>query len=174
MSREEFDKLLQHEYDGIREYDNPLPGWWKSVFAASIVFAIVYCIYYHGGGPGMSEADEYKAELKEYAALQAKIAEKTGKVDEKTLADLSKNSAALESAKKVFNKNCVACHGFKAEGKIGPNLTDDHQIHGNTRVDIYNTIKNGVPAKGMIAWSKVLKHAELLNVAAYIATLPVE
>jgi len=30
MSDEE--RLMDHEYDGIQEYDNPLPGWWRAAF----------------------------------------------------------------------------------------------------------------------------------------------
>jgi len=170
MSKTEFDKLMDHEYDGIREYDNPLPGWWTGIFIATILFSVVYWAFFHLGGPGLSETESYEAEMKAFAAVQAKQAAETGP-DEATLAQMQANPAALADAKALFAKHCLACHGANGEGKIGPNMTDSHQIHGSTRVDIYHTIKNGVPAKGMISWEKVLKPAEMMNLTVFVASL---
>ena len=171
MSEAEFDKLMDHEYDGIREYDNPLPGWWTGLFIVCILFALGYWLYYHWGGPGLSVEAAYQQEMDEWSERQAKLAEKTGKVEEGMLASLATNDGALAEGRKIFVKNCVACHDQQGQGKIGPNLTDLHQIHGNTRVDIYNTIQLGVPAKGMISWQKVLRQSEMMRVAAYVSTL---
>ena len=55
------DRLLDHEYDGIQEYDNPLPSWWVWVFWATIIFSGAYIMYYHVGiGPTVH--DEFEAQ----------------------------------------------------------------------------------------------------------------
>ena len=57
------DHLLDHAYDGIQEYDNPLPGWWKWLFIASIIFTPPYFFFYHNGTEGRSMADRYDRNL---------------------------------------------------------------------------------------------------------------
>ena len=47
-------RLLHHEYDGIQEYDNPLPFWWSGIFVLCTVYSAVYVYWYHAGGPGKS------------------------------------------------------------------------------------------------------------------------
>jgi cytochrome c oxidase cbb3-type subunit III len=170
-AKTEYDKLMDHEYDGIREYDNPLPSWWSGIFILSIVFAVGYWIYYHAGGPGLSETQEYEAEVKAVLALQAKAAAKSGPVSNDVLAALTKDSGEMDKAKTIFATRCLACHGPKGQGLVGPNLTDNFQVHGSTRSDIYKTIRDGVPAKGMQAWGKLLKPDELKRIAAFVGTL---
>lgn len=171
MSEVERDHLLDHSYDGITEYDNPLPSWWKGIFIASIVFSLGYWVYYHAGGPGLSIEEVYAEEMRVAAEQQAKAAAASGAVDEKTLAQLATNPSAIAEAKASFDVKCTPCHGMHAEGKIGPNLTDLYQIHGTKRVDIYRTIYDGVPSKGMISWGKQLKPEEIMKLAAYVSTL---
>lgn len=172
MSKAEFDKLMDHDYDGIREYDNPLPSWWSGVFIASIAFSAVYWLYFHWGGPGKSETQVYAEELVELEKERAAELAKAGKVDEQALTQLAANATAVANGKKVFATYCVVCHLEQGQGKIGPNLTDEHQINGTTRVDIFKTISNGGrPGKGMQAWNKQLKPEEMMSVAAYVSTL---
>lgn len=172
MSKADFDKLMDHEYDGIREYDNPLPSWWSGVFVATIIFSGVYWLYYHWGGPGESETQVYAAELSQLEEQRAAELAKIGKVDEQALTELASNASVVAKGRLVFTTNCVVCHMDNGQGKIGPNLTDSYQINGSTRMDIYSTIANGGrPGKGMQAWSKQLKPEELMNVAAYVTTL---
>ncbi len=56
------DELLDHDYDGIREYDNPLPPWWVNLFYITIVWAVLYLLYYHVTEWGDRSVDEYKKE----------------------------------------------------------------------------------------------------------------
>lgn len=60
---EEYDKLLDHDYDGIKELDNDLPKWWLWLFYLTIIWGVLYVIYYHVIGVGYLQADEYKAEV---------------------------------------------------------------------------------------------------------------
>ena len=66
--------------------------------------------------------------------------------------------------------NCLACHGAKGEGGIGPNMTDNYWIHGNTVEDMRHIINEGVPAKGMVSWKTLLNPEKIENVIAFIQT----
>ncbi len=81
------------------------------------------------------------------------------------------DEASLSAGKNIFLTNCITCHGKMGEGGIGPNLTDDYWIHGAGINNVMHTIINGVPAKGMIAWGKILNEEQMLQVASYILTL---
>ncbi len=52
VSETQFGPLTDHTYDGIREYDNPLPAWWTWLFIGTVVFSVLYFPYYHGGAEG--------------------------------------------------------------------------------------------------------------------------
>ena len=69
--RNDQDRLLEHNYDGIQEYDNPMPRWWLYLFWATILFSALYAIYFHGR-PGRDVVDEYNAEMLAYFEKQAR------------------------------------------------------------------------------------------------------
>jgi cytochrome c oxidase cbb3-type subunit 3 len=167
-------RLMAHDYDGIREYDNPLPGWWSAVFAASIVFAFLYFAYYNIAGWGRSPADSYKIAL---AGWQASYKAGPGgggggpNVTEDMLAAGAENTELVAHGAEVFAGRCVGCHTADGRGQIGPNLTDLYQIHGDSRMDIYATITGGAPGTAMIAWAEVMKPAEIIAVATFVTTL---
>ena len=81
------------------------------------------------------------------------------------------DAQTLEAGKAVFAQNCVPCHGPQGQGVIGPNLTDEYWLHGNTYADIVTTITNGVPEKGMISWKATLGSQRIQQVAAYVVSL---
>jgi cytochrome c oxidase cbb3-type subunit III len=165
------DLLLEHEYDGIREYDNPLPRWWTWIFWATFVFSIGYVLHYHVTGRGESAADEYLAEMREAREQEARRAV-GDKPSEQGLAKLAANQAVMEDAKALFVERCGACHGDQGQGLIGPNLTDGYWIHGKgSMMDIFEVVASGVPAKGMPAWSKQLSPVELQKLVAFIGSL---
>jgi cytochrome c oxidase cbb3-type subunit 3 len=159
--------VLQHEYDGIQEYDNPLPGWWSGIFVLTIVFAVVYWFW-----PKSSDQAAFDEDWREYAAQKA-MHDETAKVDvtEELLASLAADPAALSTGGQLFTQNCVGCHLADGSGQVGPNLTDEFQIHGHSRLDIYQTIHDGVPEKGMITWSATMPDRDMAVVAAYVSTL---
>lgn len=162
-------ELLGHSYDGIQEYDNPLPGWWLWIFWITIAITPLYILHYHfGEGAGVQAS--YDAERAEWSAAEAARAMESGVVSEETLAALTKDAATLAAGEALFKTNCVACHGDKGEGKIGPNLTDAYWIHGGTLVDIHRTINDGVPDKGMLAWGKTLSPDDVRRITAYVGS----
>ena len=169
MSDSHRDRLLAHEYDGIEEYDNPLPGWWVWIFWATIVFSLGYWLYYQTG-PGPSVIAEYDADVRVAKERQATPAPTAGLTDEVILV-LTKNPTAMASAKEMFATRCMPCHGPQGQGLIGPNLTDDYWIHGARPTEILRTITEGVPEKGMVPWKDQLKPEELSAMAAYVVSL---
>ena len=161
----ERDKLLDHDYDGITEYDNPLPPWWLYLFYISIAWAVVYMVFYHFGNWGSGSDKEYAEEMKLYAG----VTKKTPDQDFSKFTALS-DEASLTEGKDVFTKNCVSCHAADGGGGIGPNLCDDYWIHGGSFGNIVKTITIGVPQKGMLTWKGILNESQILKVASYIET----
>jgi len=165
-------RLMTHAYDGIREYDNPLPGWWRMIFVGTIVFSGFYWLYFHVVGWGVSPADHYKEALAAYD-------DKKSLRDQADLANISEESLELKArdgqvlahGKDVFAQRCVSCHGPQGAGLIGPNLTDNYQIHGSSRLDIYRTVRGGAPGTAMLAWGDQLPQADVVAAAAFVITL---
>jgi cytochrome c oxidase cbb3-type subunit 3 len=165
----ESEVLMHHEYDGIRELDNSLPPWWVNMFIITVIWAFGYMIYYHWGGSGPSSSEEYDMEIAEAKAAQRAVAGGNS-LDENSVIELSA-SADLSAGATIFTTSCAACHGQKGEGLVGPNLTDEYWLHGGGIKEIFKVIKNGVPEKGMIAWSAQLTPKDIQKVASYIRTL---
>jgi cytochrome c oxidase cbb3-type subunit III len=162
--------LLDHEYDGIREYDNPLPRWWVRIWIGTFVFSVGYFFHYHVSHNGTSIADGYEQEMAEAREAEAKqsLAEP---ISEDSLSKLMTNPALMTDAEALFGLRCSPCHGQHAQGIIGPNLTDNSWIHGKgTLTDIYGVVEGGVAAKGMPAWGRQLTPIELRKVVAFVGT----
>lgn len=168
MANNDEDRLLEHEYDGIREYDNPLPRWWLWIFYATIVFVPLYYVLPGRLGENGGNVAEYDAEVAAYKSGQP-AAPPT--ISSDALLALSKDREAVEEGREVYAKNCVACHGADGGGVIGPNLTDDAWIHGGAPSAIHYTVVVGVLAKGMPGWERLLKPEELDQVVAYVISL---
>jgi cytochrome c oxidase cbb3-type subunit 3 len=165
-------KLMHHSYDGIREYDNPLPAWWRMIFVGSIVFAVFYGLYFHVVHWGKTPQETYRAELAEYQSNKsARDAADAKNVSEEVLAANAKNVAIVQHGAEVFATRCVSCHTADGRGLIGPNLTDLFQLHGTTRMDLYKTVRGGVPGTAMLAWGEQMPAADVLAVASFVTTL---
>jgi cytochrome c oxidase cbb3-type subunit 3 len=94
-----------------------------------------------------------------------------GEIDESMLAGLMNDDSMMNGGKKIFTSKCATCHGVLGQGGIGPNLTDRYWLHGPQLMDIYRTVREGVPDKGMLSWERQLRPAELLAVSAYVGSL---
>lgn len=162
-----------HKYDGIREYDNPMPGWWVWLFIGSIAFAPIYML----GINQFGFIDSYEDNLAESQAELAEIREvyeATGpsfKTDAGALREYAADPLMVASGAETFTTLCVACHGDKGQGLIGPNLTDEFWINGGSEEDIYRNISEGVPANGMPAWNLSLSEEEMAGAMAYVISL---
>ncbi len=168
---EEKDLLIEHEYDGIKELDNPTPAWFMGLFYASIAFAVVYLCVYHVFGWGMDQDQEYVVEMQHAEAeRQVYLAQAANLVDENTVEeDLSPEVISAGSA--IYAQYCAVCHGAAGEGLIGPNLADEYWLHGGDVKSIFHTIKYGVPDKGMVPWEQNLTPAQIAEVSNYIISL---
>jgi cytochrome c oxidase cbb3-type subunit III len=167
MDREK-DVMTDHEYDGIRELDNNLPPWWKYGFIATIIFAAIYLFNHHITHASPSSLEEYQSEMTTaQEKVNAFMATQLNRVDENNL-QLA-GASGLEKGKNIFAKNCVSCHNANGEGNaVGPNLTDDYWLHGNTLASIYTTIKNGVNGTAMKSWQTDFSAGDMRDVASYI------
>lgn len=165
-------RLMEHAYDGIQEYDNPLPGWWSAIFIGSIVFAALYGLYFHVVRWGKSPQEQYVVALGEYESKKAlRDRAEAANVSEQVLARGSQDAQVVAQGEALFKSRCASCHAENGSGLIGPNLTDLQQLHGTTRMDLYNTIARGVPGTAMLAWGDQMSQADVLAATAFVATL---
>lgn len=162
---------LDHNYDGIRELDNNLPPWWKMLFYGSIVWAAGYLFYFHVSGEGTLQAEAFTMEMEQAEREQLeRLANAPDLVNEENV-EYTTDAGDLDKGKQIYTINCVACHGALGEGGVGPNLTDEYWLHGGGIVNVFKTIKYGVPEKGMISWQQQLKPTQMQQVASYILTM---
>lgn len=183
-----------HEWDGLKELNNPLPKWWLYIFYVCIAWSIVYYVLYPAwplgktytkGLLGWSMRQELADNMVAAKAGQAKyltaIAAKS--VDE-IQKDKDLMSFAMAGGRSVFNENCAACHGAGGQGAKGfPTLADDVWLWGGTTADIYKTIQHGIRADdadtratvgvGMTAFGKdgILTKEQIDQVSDYILSL---
>lgn len=144
-----------HEWDGIRELDNPLPRWWLWVWYASIAASIVYWVLmpawpgisgYTKGVLGQSDRIAVAQDLEGLKAMRgagaAKLASASLEQIEQT-PDLQEY--ALQVGQSIFGDNCATCHGAGGTGAKGyPNLRDDVWLWGGTLEDIQHTLQVGI------------------------------
>jgi len=171
MSETNETETTSHTYDGITEYDNPLPGWWSAIFALCTLFAPIYLLYFHGGGDGKLIHAQYEDETARIFTLRFK---ELGDLspDRETLMKFKDETEWLAVGKAVFNTNCVSCHGADGGGNVGPNLTDDAWLHVTNIEDIAKVIQDGAANGAMPAWRNRLSHInQIVLTAAYVASL---
>lgn len=168
---DEQNQLLEHDFDGIREFNNPPPPWLMWLFYITIIFAAFYWFNMQVFKKGLTSEQRYEKEMAKAEAVLSqkaeieKVAAETSKIEFLTDAD---NLAAGE---KIFaGKVCITCHGNQLEGKegLGPNLTDAYWIHGNKVTDLIKIITEGNIQKGMTPYKGQLSDEEMLQVASYI------
>ena len=181
-----------HEWDGIREFNNPLPRWWLYTLYATIVWALGYWVLYPawplvstytGGLLGFSQRAKALDEVREVrldrdARGQAKLADASVL---EIRSDPALLQLALATGKAAFSNNCAACHGSSATGAVGyPNLQDDDWLWGGAPEDIERTIRfgtrngNGEAHLGdMPSFGRdgTLKREEVEAVASYVLSL---
>jgi cytochrome c oxidase cbb3-type subunit 3 len=173
------DELLDHEADGIREFDNDLPRWWLYGFYFTIVFAAVYLVNYHVlAEPFLGEKTvvaEYDAEVRAANALRpAPPAQPPGAAGAAVATVVALTDAdSLAKGKTLFESPtnpCMACHRPDLGGLVGPNLTDEHWLHGCSPAGVVQSIKVGFPTKGMLPYGggPALTDEQVLQLASYI------
>lgn len=167
------DKVLDHDVDGIREYDNPLPGWLMAIWWGSLIFSVLYLGFYAlAFGPSSMEAEYRAAEVTDLARLQVYYdANPVVPPSTEGLLAGAQDEVILAVARERFAKTCASCHGENAQGLIGPNLTDEFWLHGGTVSEIFTSVVKGIPAKGMPPWGRAIPPEELSALISYIRSL---
>jgi len=162
-----------HKYDGIREYDNPMPGWWVAIFWLSVVFAGVYVLGVHVFDFIDTYEEDLAESLEQLETVRTAYAEAnpTFEADPATLATFVGDEQAIEAGAQTYAAVCASCHGAEGGGSIGPNLTDAYWVHGNTNMDMFNVITAGVAAKGMPPWDSALSPEERAQLVAFIQSI---
>jgi cytochrome c oxidase cbb3-type subunit 3 len=195
MSQNQIDEIsgvstTGHEWDGIKELDNPMPRWWLIVYYATIVWALGYVIAYPAwpllrtattGLLGYSSRADVKAEMTAANAAKADyIAAIGAKSVDEILADEKLRTFATAAGAAAFRVNCVQCHGSGAQGSPGyPNLNDDEWLWGGKPTDIQQTIAHGIRytedpdtrLSEMPAFAGILKPNEITQTASFVASL---
>lgn len=178
MTPDEKDKLMDHEYDGIQEFDNNLPGWWLYGFYFTIVFAVVYILAYHVYDWAPLPEEEYREELQaaynETKMIPAFMDETGGLANYhfQLLTDVE----SIEAGKKLFTSNkalCYTCHGPEGQGLVGPNLTDGYWMNGCDPEKISKNIITGFPDKGMVPFGSGarMSNKEVNQLVAFIVSI---
>lgn len=195
MSTQHIDELsgvatTGHEWDGIKELDNPLPRWWVVTFYVTIAWAAAYTIAYPAwpmlttatkGALGYSSRNEVKNELAAADAAKAKYVAAVGsKTVSEIVADDALREFAVAAGFAAFRVNCVQCHGSGAQGSSGfPNLNDDDWLWGGNAEEIQQTITHGIRftsdpdtrVSEMPDFGEVITPEQITQVSAYVASL---
>ncbi|OEC40139.1 cytochrome c oxidase, cbb3-type subunit III [Pseudomonas sp. 1D4] len=185
--QETTEETLGHAFDGIEEYDNPLPKWWFMLFVGTLVFAVGYLVLYPGMGnwKGFFPGYDKVAENKPFADGQSgwtgvhqwekemyKAEQQYGPLFKKYAAmpieEVAKDEKALKMGGRLFASNCSVCHGSDAKGSYGfPNLTDADWRWGGEPETIKATILGGRHGV-MPAWGEVIGEQGVRDVAAFV------
>lgn len=166
-------KTTGHVYDGIEEYDNPLPAWWFAMFLITIVFGVGYLIVYPGMGnfAGLLDWTQEKQHDREVAKAEAKYRDMRDRYLAMPIEEIAADPAVRKMGMRMFSNNCAQCHGADAKGSYGfPNLTDDDWIFGGTPEAIKASIANGRQA-AMPPWGTVIGDNGVSQVTAYVKSL---
>ncbi|WP_157471639.1 cytochrome-c oxidase, cbb3-type subunit III [Gilvimarinus agarilyticus] len=162
-----------HVYDGIEEYDNPLPRWWFKMFIATFIFAAAYLVIYPGLGSfkgiaGWTSHNQLEAKQQKAEELYA---EQFGKYNAMPIEELARNSDAMKMGLRLFANNCAVCHGADGGGNYGfPNLTDHDWLYGGEPATIKQTITGG--RKGVMpAWAAILGEEGIHSTTEYVLSL---
>ncbi|MCL6271013.1 cytochrome-c oxidase, cbb3-type subunit III [Sansalvadorimonas sp. 2012CJ34-2] len=169
------EETVGHEFDGIVEYDNPMPMWWIGLFLATLIFGGIYFVLYPGIFPGKFDGILGWTSIGELEGDQAKHKEQFqplfSKYANMSIEELQSEPQALNMGKRIFLNNCALCHGSDAGGTFGfPSLTDDDWVWGGSADEIETTVLDGRTGQ-MPAWGPVLGEKGVRNVSLYARSL---
>lgn len=180
-----------HEWDGLKELNNPLPRWWLWVFFICVIWSVWYFVVYPawpvpgGATEGTSGYTQYKELHKNqqeiFARQQVYLDQFEKSSFQEIMDDPGLYSFAMAGGASAFKDNCATCHGTGAEGSKGyPNLNDDDWIWGGTLNDIYTTLLHGIRADNIdtrlsqmpaFGKDKLLNRDQINDVVEYVMSL---
>jgi cytochrome c oxidase cbb3-type subunit III len=162
-----------HVYDGIEEYDNPLPKWWFQMFVGTIIFAIIYLALYPGLGTwkGLLGWTSHNQLEREQQKAQESYGEIFAKYAAMPVEEVAQDPRALKMGLRIFANNCAVCHGVDAGGSYGfPSLIDNDWLYGGSPAQIKQTITYGRNGN-MPAWGPILGEEKVSAAAEYVMSL---
>ncbi len=162
-----------HEYDGIAEYDNPMPAWWIQLFVGTLVFGVVYLILYPGMGnyKGYWNWTSHGQWQEEVETMEARFDKVYAQFADKSIEELADDSTARAMGARLFANNCAVCHGADGRGAHGfPNLTDKDWLYGGSPEQIKTTLVNGRNG-AMPGWLNALGEQGIDDVAQHVLSL---
>jgi cytochrome c oxidase cbb3-type subunit III len=166
------DRIIEdHDYDGIHEYDNPMPEWWKGTFVLCTIWALLYTV-----GQMLGYVPTYGEELHasqvelDNMRIAAAAARPPVIIDEVALTAAFTDEAKLTEGAMAFASTCASCHGDQGQGLIGPNLTDKFWLYGGEPMKIVHTIQKGTN-NGMPPWESILTPEQTIALVAHIHAL---
>ncbi|WP_420597684.1 cytochrome-c oxidase, cbb3-type subunit III [Neptuniibacter sp.] len=170
------EETLGHEFDGIEEYDNPLPKWWFQMFIGTVIFGLAYLALYPGLGTfqgllGWSSTGQWEEEMQHAEETYKPVFAKYAALPVEELVANSENENGLKMGQRMFANNCSLCHGTAATGAYGfPNLTDADWLYGGDANTIKASISNG-RSGSMPPWGAVLGEEGVRDVTSYVLSL---
>lgn len=179
-----------HSWDGIEEFDNPMPRWWLTVFYITIAWGVIYTLFMPAwpgitgaskGFLGYSTRGEVAAEINRFAEANAEIDARLASADLTAIAaDPELNAYAVNAGGAVFRTWCAQCHGSGAAGAVGfPNLLDDDWLWGGDIETIHYSISHGIRNEEdidahyseMPAFGEFMEAGEIAAMANYVMSL---
>ena len=167
------DKTTGHEYDGIQEFDNPLPAWWFYMFVLTIVWGVGYLVIYPGMGnfPGILGWTQIEQHDRQVTAADEKFRSMRDRYMALPVEEIAGDPAVRKMGMRMFGNNCAQCHGADAKGSYGfPNLADGDWIFGGTPDAIKASIANGRQA-AMPPWGSIIGDKGVTDVTAYVMSI---
>lgn len=158
--------LRDHVVDGIREYDQRLPIWWLIILFGVIIFSIIYWVAIDDRRFEGGLHPDLEAKLQVVQATR--LANSIDVTNDDLFFEMASNQSFISAGEATFEANCVACHGKNLEGGIGFNLVDDEWVHGSKPSEIYVSVSDGFPEKGMQPWETLLGQKRIAEVVAYV------
>lgn len=161
-----------HSFDGIEEYNKPMPKWWLNLFYITIVFAIGYLIYFPlGNWTGIGNWTSSKQLAEETARHQERFGDIYTQLASMPIEELKDNTQAQSIGQQLFLTNCSICHGQNGQGYYGfPNLADNDWLWGGTGDAIKTTLVQGRRAQ-MPAWRDTLGEQGIAAATEYVLKL---
>ena len=182
-----------HEWDGIKEFDNPLPRWWLWTFYVTIIWGIGYTVVYPAwpylggdgkatpGTSGYSSRADVAADIQRFVDANAAVDGKLAAAELSDIAgDAELSNYAINGGAAVFRTWCAQCHGSGAAGAVGyPNLLDNDWLWGGSIEDIHATISQGIRTETdddtryseMPKFGEILEAAEIGQLTQYVLAL---
>jgi cytochrome c oxidase cbb3-type subunit 3 len=169
------DNTTGHVWDeDLRELNNPLPRWWMGLFILTVVFSLVYLVFYPGLGSfagtlGWTQRQAYDGEVESMKQQFAPLYARFGTM---SAPQLAADAQAMRIGERLFINNCSQCHGSDARGSKGfPDLTDTDWLHGGSHEKIIETITKGRRGIMPPMAAAIGSSEDVRNVAQYVLSL---